>query len=181
MLLWNIINTLLALVALGFGVWGVTANVKQYRLSKRQDEDAKKQAKEDEEWAAKFGLAARSLTAIGNKVISVPQYGVAYQIVFPDAGLQHRIEAHLINQDFSNMAIQVRSLSPEQLRLADVRKNNYGCTCCCREDEAGESAGSESVEHSLAALHGSGVTCNPFFYHKSLWRNPDGKRTVRDG
>src|SRR5271170_1624159 len=116
MLLWNIINTLLGLVALGFGIWGVTANVGQYRLSKRQDEDARRQAKEDEEWSAKFALAARNLIAIGNRIISVPYHGMAYAIAFPDSEQRHRIEAHLINQDFSNMAIQVRSLSSDQLR-----------------------------------------------------------------
>jgi hypothetical protein len=119
---WNIINTFLASIGIGLAIWGISYGRKQFHLSKRQDEDQKAQAKDDEEWAAKFALAARNLTAIGNKIISVPQYGVAYQVAFPDVELRHRIEAHLINQDFSNMNIQVRSLSSDQLRPPDVRR-----------------------------------------------------------
>ena len=96
MFLWNIINTLLALVALVFGIWGVTANVGQYRLSRRQDEDAKKQSKIDEEWLAKFGLAARNLASIGNKSIAMPYQGFGYHIVFPNVELRQRIEAYLV-------------------------------------------------------------------------------------
>jgi hypothetical protein len=122
-MLWNIINTILASIGIGLAIWGITYGRRQFELSKRQDDDAKKQSKEDEEWAAKFGRAATSLISIGNKTISLPTYnGMGYHIVFPDVELRHRIEAHLINQDFSNMAIQVRSLTSDQLRPLDVRK-----------------------------------------------------------
>ena len=117
----NILNTVLASIGIGLAIWGISYGRKQFHLSKRQDEDAKRQAMNDEEWAAKFGLAAKNLTAIGNKIVSTPQYGSAYCIAFPDVGLRQRIEAHLINQDYSNMAIQVRSLTTDQLRHHDVR------------------------------------------------------------
>lgn len=122
MLLWNLINSVLGLVALGIAIWGVAANLRQYKLAKRQDEEAKEQKKEDEEWSAKFGLAASSLITIGKKYIATTQpQGYGYHIVFHDLELRQRIEAYLINLS-SNLDMQVRSVPPEQLRLNDVRK-----------------------------------------------------------
>ena len=119
---WNLINTFIGSLALGIAIWGALYGRRQFKLSKRQDEDAKTRAKEDELWSAKFGLAATSLACIGNKTISVPQYGYAYHIVFPKVELRTRIEAHLIHLNPRDMAIQVRSLSPDQLRHQDVRR-----------------------------------------------------------
>jgi hypothetical protein len=124
MLLWNLINTLLGLIALAIAVWGVTANVRQYNLAKKQDEEAKKLAKEDETWSLEFERVAKNLAKIGNRFTSGGKtygQGVGYDLVFPDMELRQRIEAHLIQRN-SNRDMQVRSLPNEQLRLPHVRK-----------------------------------------------------------
>jgi len=120
--LWNLINTFIGSLALSIAIWGLLYVRRQFELSKRQDENAKKRASDDEEWSVKFGLAARTLASIGNKLISVPQYGYGYNLVFPSVELRQRIEAHLINLNPTNMSIQVRSLSSDQLRHQDVRR-----------------------------------------------------------
>jgi len=124
MMLWNLINTLLGLVALAIAIWGVTANVRQYNLAKRQDEEAKKQKEEDEEWSLRFGRAAKNLTNIGRRyMLGGKTYGqgFGFDLVFPDAELRQRIESLLIFRN-SNRDITSRSLPNEQLRLTHVRK-----------------------------------------------------------
>jgi hypothetical protein len=57
----------LAPIGIGLASWGITSGRRPYELSKRKDDDTKKQATEDEEWLTKLRLAARSLMSIGNK------------------------------------------------------------------------------------------------------------------
>jgi hypothetical protein len=124
MMLWNLINTLLGLVALAIAIWGVTANVRQYNLAKRQDEEAKKQKEEDDEWSLRFGRAAKNLTNIGRRYMSGGKtygQGSGFDLVFPNAELRQRIESLLIFRN-SNRDITARSLPNEQLRLTHVRK-----------------------------------------------------------
>jgi hypothetical protein len=124
MMLWNLINTALALVALGIAIWGVTANVRQYHLAKRQDEDAKKQKMEDEEWSQRFGRVAKNLTNIGRRYTQGGKtygQGFGFDLVFTDVELRQRIEALLIERN-SNRDIKARSLPNEQLRLSHVRQ-----------------------------------------------------------
>lgn len=121
-MIWNLINTFIALLALGIAIWGVGYGRKQFRLSQRQDEDAKKQTKVDEEWSQKFSLVARVLTSTSSKMIAVPQQGYAYYLLFPNIELRQRIEALLINLNQTNMAIHVRSLTFDQLRHQDIRR-----------------------------------------------------------
>ena len=124
MMLWNLINTFLALVALGIAIWGATANVRQYRVAKRQDEDARRQKKEDEEWSLKWSQAAKSLVNIGRRYTTGGKtygQGFVFDLVFPDPPLRNRIEALLIERG-PNGDISMRSLANEQLRLPHVRK-----------------------------------------------------------
>ena len=124
MLLWNLINTILGLVALGIAIWGATANVRQYRLAKRQDDDAKKQKREDEEWSLKFGLATKYLVNIGRRYTAGGKtygQGFGYDLVFPDVALRQRIDSLLIERN-SNRDIRGRSLPNQQLRLPHLRK-----------------------------------------------------------
>jgi hypothetical protein len=62
----------LARIGIGLASCGINSGRRQYELSKRKDDDAKKPATEDEEWLTKLGLAARSLMSIGNKTIALP-------------------------------------------------------------------------------------------------------------
>jgi hypothetical protein len=117
-MLWNLINTILALVAIYIGLY----SKKQFDLSKRQDDDAKALAKDDAVWAAKFSDAAKVLVTTSRKTISVPQYGLAFHQLFPKHELRVRIEAMLINLNQSDMMVQIRPLTADQLRSQEVRK-----------------------------------------------------------
>jgi hypothetical protein len=120
-MLWNLLNTILAVSAIAIAIWGTLYNKKQFRLSERQDQEAKTQALEDAYWAEKFGRAATVLVSVSGKMISTPQYGYGYHLLFKPE-LRQRIEALLVELDPSNIKIQVRSLSSDHLRRQDVRE-----------------------------------------------------------
>jgi hypothetical protein len=120
-MLWNLINTVIASIGIGLAIWGITYRRRQFELLKQQDANTKKQATEDEEWAAKFGLAAKNLIKMSRNYVNIgASQGFAYHFFFPDPEFRNRIESFLIQRE-QTMDIQIRTLSPDQLRLPHVR------------------------------------------------------------
>jgi hypothetical protein len=115
---WNLINTVMASIGIGLAIWGITYRRRQFELLKQQDANAKKQATEDE---AKFGLAAKNLIKMSRNYVNIgASPGFAYHFLSPDPEFRNRIESFLIQCE-QTMDIQIRTLSPDQLRLPHVR------------------------------------------------------------
>ena len=97
-MLWNLINTVMASIGIGLAIWGITYRRRQFELLKQQDANAKKQATEDEGWAAKFGLAAKNLIKMSRTTSIGATQGFAYHFLFPDPEFRNRIESFLIQR-----------------------------------------------------------------------------------
>jgi hypothetical protein len=126
MLLWNILSTLISVVAL----LGTYYTYQQFRYLRDERERDKKRVTEDDEWAEKFTEATQQLTSLAPKFFAgVPgppgigrPGGDGLGLVFPELELRQRFQQHLIQFNGPGTRPQARSSNPEQLRLTPVRE-----------------------------------------------------------
>jgi hypothetical protein len=126
MLLWNILSTLISVVAL----LGVYYTYQQFRYLRDERARDKRREAEDDKWAEKFTQATQQLTNLAPKFFTgVPgppgvgrPGGDGLGLVFPELELRQRFQQHLIQFNGQGTRPQARSLNPEQLRLTPVRE-----------------------------------------------------------
>lgn len=118
---WNLLNTFLALLALGVGIAAVYFSRRQVKLQEEQAAKEKRTEDETREWAAKCQEAIQLIMTVAP--IWLNSGGAGFYRAFSDPELRQRIEAYLVDINPSNpMIVRAKAVTPDQLQLPGVRQ-----------------------------------------------------------
>jgi hypothetical protein len=124
-MVWNLLNTVIASVALVIGLTAAYYGRKQVVLI---TQERSRRQREEQELAA---WSNRADKAIAHLLSIIPRWltggpGVAsrplYPMIFPDKTLRRSIETYLVLNDMGRNMVQARTLTPELLRLPAVQE-----------------------------------------------------------